>query len=188
MDKKHYKVIIIGAGCAGLSAAIYCARANLQPLLFAGDLDNKGGLLTKTSIVENYPSYPDGILGYDLIKNMEDQAIKNGTKIVDENIKDIRKLVENNKDIFLVVDTNDEKYYSDAIIIATGSTPNKLGLANEDKLLANGISSCAVCDGAVYKNKRIAVIGGGDSAIEEATYLTKFSKVILIHRRDKFRA
>lgn len=182
-----HKVIVIGAGCAGLSSAIYLARANLKPLLFAGSLEYKGGLLTKTSIVENYPGFSDGIMGFDLIKNMEDQALKYGTQVIDENVKQIKKL-NHSANIFLVTDTNNKEYYTHTIVIATGSTPNKLGLADEDRFWANGISSCAVCDGALYRNKKIIVVGGGDSATEHALFLTKFSNVTLIHRRDTLRA
>ena len=179
-----HKVIIIGGGCAGLTAALYCGRANLNPLLFAGNLENKGGLLSKTSIVENYPGFESGILGYDLMVNMEEQAVKYNTTVVD---KDVARVDTSTKP-FKIIDSNGKTYLTKSIIIATGSTPNKLGLPNEDKLWGKGISSCAVCDGALYKNKKIIVIGGGDSAVEEATYLTKFSDVILIHRRDTFRA
>lgn len=178
------KVIIIGGGCAGLSAAIYCARAELSPLLFAGNFDDKGGLLVKTSVVENYPSYQDGIFGAELVSNMEAQAIKFGTKVID---KDITSVNFRQKP-FTITDSDGDIHVADSIIIATGSKPNKLGLPNESKLWANGISSCAVCDGGLYKNKRIVVVGGGDSALEEALYLTKFSEVILIHRKNTFRA
>ena len=179
-----HKVIIIGGGCAGLSAAIYCARAELNPLLFAGNLEDKGGLLVKTSIVENYPAFPDGILGSDLVDCMEQQAIKYGTEIIDRDI--IR--VNFSDESFIIEDDDGKTYSTQTVIIATGSKPNKLGLENENKLWSNGISSCAVCDGALYKNKKIVVVGGGDSALEEALFLTKFSDVILIHRRDTFRA
>lgn len=177
-------VIIIGAGCAGLTAAIYCGRAELNPLVFAGNFEVKGGLLTKTSIVENYPGFENGIMGSDLVDNMEQQAIKYNAKIINKDIVS----VDFSKDIFSVTDDSDTTYYSKSIIVATGSTPNKLYLENEDKFWSKGISSCAVCDGALYKNKSIVVIGGGDSAIEEALFLTKFSNVTLIHRRDTFRA
>ena len=179
-----HNVIIIGGGCAGLSAAVYCARSELSPLLFAGSLEDKGGLLVKTSIVENYPGFSKGILGLSLIEEMEQQAIKYGAIIIDKDIISIDK-----KDIiFTVTDSNNKTYYTKTIIVATGSKPNKLGLKNEDALWSNGISSCAVCDGALYKNKKIVVVGGGDSACEEANFLTKFSDVILLVRRDTFRA
>lgn len=177
------KVIIIGGGCAGLSAAIYCARANLNPLVFASNLNEKRGLLSKTSVVENYPGVED-VWGFDLVQNMEHQALKYGAKIVDKKIK----RVDTTNRPFLVVDEENNQHQALTIIIATGSTPNKLNLENESTLWAKGISSCAVCDGALYKNKKIVVVGGGDSAIEEALFLTKFSKVTLIHRRDTFRA
>jgi len=179
-----HKVIIIGGGCAGLSAAVYCARAELEPVLFAGNFEDKGGLLVKTSIVENYIGFENGILGSDLIENMEKQAIKYGTKVIDNDIIKVDFSVKP----FTVTDSDNQEYKALTVIVATGSKPNKLGLENEDKLWSNGISSCAVCDGALYKNKIIVVAGGGDSAIEHAIFLTKFSNVILIHRRDTFRA
>lgn len=178
------KVIIIGGGCAGLSAAIYCARAELKPVLFAGNFEDKGGLLMKTSIVENYPGNQNGILGSDLIDNMEQQAIKYGTEIIDKDVVKVNLSGES----FIIEDDDGQHHSTQTVIIATGSKPNKSGLENEDKLWSNGISSCAVCDGALYKNKKIVVVGGGDSACEEACFLTKFSDVILIHRRDTFRA
>lgn len=178
------RVIIIGGGCAGLTAAIYCARAELNPLLFAGDFEDKGGLLVKTSIVENYPGFQDGILGFDLINNMEEQAVKQGTRIINRQIIQ----VDLSQRPFTLIDSENTRYQTQALIIATGSQPNKLKLPDEDKFWGHGISSCAVCDGALFKNKRIVVVGGGDSAMEEALFLTKFSKVTLIHRRDTFRA
>lgn len=184
IDYNINNVIIIGAGCAGLTAGLYCARANLKPLIFAGNFQDKGGLLTKTNIVENFPGYPEGILGYDLIKNMEDQAIKYGSSIIDQFVVNIKK--KNN--LFILTDDNNNKYYTKSIIVATGSKPNKLNLPNEEKLWGKGISSCAVCDGALYKNKIIVVVGGGDSALEAALFLTKFSKITILHRKDTFRA
>jgi thioredoxin reductase (NADPH) len=181
-----YNVIIIGGGCAGLSAAIYCGRAELKPLLFAGDLEDKGGLLMKTSVVENFPSYPDGILGYDLIKNMEEHATIYGTEIRDKKV--IGYEFDSSTKLFKVIDDDKKTYFTKSIIITTGSTPNKLKLENEDKLWGKGISSCAVCDGALYKNKKIIVVGGGDTALEMSNFLTKFSNVLLIHRRESFRA
>lgn len=176
-------VAIIGAGCAGLSAAIYCSRADLKVTIFSGDLSDKGGLLVKTSVVENYPGFPDGIIGYDLIHNMELQAKKYGATVIDRKIVNIKK-----EDNFILTDDVSNVYGAKCIIIATGSKPNKLYLPNEDKLWGKGISSCCVCDGFLYKKKKIVVCGGGDSALEEALFLTKFSNVTLIHRRDKFRA
>jgi len=179
-----HKVIIIGGGVAGLSSAIYAARSELRPLLFAGDFEHKGGLLIKTSVVENFPGFPDGIEGFDLIQNMEAQAKKYGTEVVDKDI--IR--VDFSRRPFRLIDSDGKSYRAQTVIIATGSKPNKLGLPNEDKLWTHGISSCAVCDGALYRKKKIAVVGGGDSALEEALFLTKFSDVTLIHRRDSFAA
>lgn len=177
-------VIIVGAGCAGLSSAIYCGRADLKTLVFSGSFSDKGGLLVKTSIVENFPGFPDGILGYDLVHNMELQAVKYGAVVLDRTVVSIQK----NENLFEIKDEKGEIYISKTVIIATGSKPNKLHLEGEDRLWSRGISSCSVCDGALFKKKKIVVVGGGDSSIEEATFLTKFSNVILIHRRDKFRA
>ena len=182
--KQSNNVIIIGGGCAGLTAAIYCARAALKPLLFAGNLEEKGGLLSKTSIVENYSGFPEGISGFDLVDNMEKQAIKYGTTILDADIVEVNFKVKP----FTVTDSNNKVYSANTIIISTGSKPNKLGLKREDEFWSKGISSCAVCDGALYKNKKIVVVGGGDSALEHAIFLTKFSDVTLIHRKDAFRA
>lgn len=179
-----HKVIIIGGGCAGLSAAIYSARAELKPLAFVGNLENKGGLLVKTSIVENYPGFPDGILGFDLVSNMEKQAENAGATIINRSIDKF----DFSKRPFKLIDSEGTEYFSETVIIATGSTPNKLALDNEENLWSKGISSCAVCDGVLYKRKKIMVVGGGDSAIEEALFLTKFSDVVLVHRREEFRA
>lgn len=183
MTSTKYNVAIIGSGCAGLTAAIYCARAMLNPIVFAGYLEDKGGLLTKTSVVENYPGFPDGIDGYELVNNMEKQAVKYGTHIIDEEVVSIQY----NNSLF-EIKCDSGIYYSITLIICTGSTPNRLNLLDEDKFWSKGISSCAVCDGALYRNKSIVVVGGGDSAMEEALFLTKFSNVTLIHRRNDFRA
>lgn len=177
-------VAVIGAGCAGLTAALYLARAELAPIVFAGSLTNKGGLLVKTSIVENYPGFPDGILGYDLINNMERQAVKQGAIIRDTTVISLKRV----DGTFHLSDDSGYHLVAKAVIIATGSTPVKLGLPNEEKFWSKGISSCAVCDGALYRKKKIIVVGGGDTAMEEALFLTKFSDVTLIHRRDTFRA
>jgi thioredoxin reductase (NADPH) len=177
-------VIIIGAGCAGLSAGIYCGRAEMKTKIFSGEFSDKGGLLVKTSIVENFPGFPDGIMGFDLVHNIELQAIKYGAEIVDRTVVSLEKRDQ----LFEVMDNKGEVYTSKAVIIATGSKPNKLHLPDEDRLWSKGISSCSVCDGACYKKKKIAVVGGGDSCLEQALFLTKFSNVTLIHRRDKFRA
>jgi len=184
---KHCNVAIIGAGCGGLTAAIYCARAELNPIVFTDQFDKKGGMLSKTSVVENYPGFPDGIDGGELIANMEAQAQQYGTEIIGQSIVSVDK--EPGDDVrFRLVDDAGTVYITKAIIIATGSTPNKLGLSDEDRLWGFGISSCAVCDGALYKNKKIFVVGSGDSACEEALFLTKFSNVTMLNRRDAFRA
>lgn len=155
-----HKVIIIGAGCAGLSAAIYAARAELKPIVFCGNYENKGGLLTKTSIVENFPGFPDGIMGFDLISNMEKQAIHAGATMINKDVVSF----DFSKKPFKVVDSDGTEYYSLTIILATGSTPNKLGLEGEDRLWSKGISSCAVCDGVLFKKKKIMVVGGGGNS------------------------
>lgn len=188
MKENIWDVIIIGGGCAGLTASIYTARADLKTLIFANDYEEKGGLLVKTSMVENYPGFEKGILGYDLISAMEKQTLGFGTQIKNEKITTIYNVDTCEYPIFCLNDSTGQKHFALTVIVATGSTPNKLGLKNEDKYWGKGISSCAVCDGALYKNKKIVVVGGGDSAMEEANFLTKFSQVILIHRRDKFRA
>lgn len=176
-------VIIIGGGCAGLTAGIYCGRARLTTLIFVGDESNKGGLLTKTNIIENYPGFSTGINGYDLMQNMEEQAINCGAKIINETVISVDFSV---RPFMICSDSN--IYKSNSVIICTGATPNKLGIDGEDRLWSAGISSCAVCDGALYRNKKIIVVGGGDTAMEEAIFLTKFSEVTLVHRRNKFRA
>lgn len=186
MSQLH-NVIVIGGGCAGLTAGIYLARAQLSPIVLVGDLEHKGGLLTKTSVVENFPGFPDGILGYDLMENLESQATKAGCQILEETVTAI-KPSSLQPNIFAISTDAGNTYQTKSVIMATGSTPLKLGLPNEDVLWGRGISSCAVCDGGLYKNKRIAVVGGGDSAVEEALYLTKFSDVTMFLRRGEFRA
>lgn len=177
-----YDVIIIGAGCAGLTAAIYSGRASLKTLIFCDTLEDKGGLLVKTSIVENFPGFPDGILGFDLVSNMEKQAVNCGAIVRDTKVVS----VDFSSQIKTLTDSDGEVFRAKSVIIATGSKPNRLGLPDEDKYWSKGISSCAVCDGALYKKKAIVVVGGGDSAMEEATFLTKFSDVTLIHRGNGF--
>jgi thioredoxin reductase (NADPH) len=178
------KTVIIGGGCAGLTAGLYLGRAELKPLLFAGDYEDKGGLLVKTSIVENFPGFPDGVLGYDFMTGLEQQAIKYDCEVVNSEVTD----VDFSSKPMTITDSDGIKYQTETIVIATGSKPNKLGLDNEDKFWSKGISSCAVCDGALFKGKKIMVVGGGDSAMEEAQFLTKFGRVTLVHRRDEFRA
>jgi len=174
-------VIIIGSGPAGLSAAIYLARAGLSPLVFAGS--PPGGQLTLTSEVENFPGY-DSILGGELIDKMRKQAEKFGTKIIDQNISKTI-LSKSKKEVF----TAEKSYTAKSLIIATGAKALWLNVPGEQELLGKGVSACATCDGFFFKDKIVAVIGGGDTAMEEALTLTKFAKkVYIIHRRDSFRA
>src|SRR5216110_3998483 len=176
------QVIIVGSGCAGLTAAIYAARANLSPLVLEGR--QPGGQLSTTTLVENYPGFPDGIDGPELILNMHRQAEKFGTRFSYAEVTDFDP---SNKHIRIKVD--DEWLDTRALIIASGAAARYLGLDGEEKLVGHGLTSCATCDGAFYKNVPVCVVGGGDSAAEESLFLTRFaSKVYLIHRRDKMRA
>ncbi len=182
MSEDVRNIIIIGSGPAGLTAAIYAARARLNPLVFAGY--QPGGQLTLTTEVENYPGFPEGIMGPDLMERMRKQAEKFGAEIIDENVDSV-----NFKSKPFEVTTFSGTYKAHAIIVATGASPRMLGLPKEDVLLGAGLSTCATCDGAFFKDKIVAVVGGGDSAMEEATFLTRFAKkVYIIHRRDKLRA
>lgn len=176
------KVVIIGSGPAGLTAAIYAARADLNPLVIAGT--TWGGQLMNTTEIENFPGFVNGILGPELMNNMVEQAKRFGAEFVFENATQV--ICEVDKKI---VKTYENEYETDAVIIATGATPRKLGIPGEDKFYGKGVSTCATCDAAFFKDKVVAVIGGGDSAMEESTFLTRFAKkVYLIHRRDEFRA
>lgn len=176
------EVIIIGSGPAGLTAAIYTARANLNPLVIAGV--TFGGQLMQTTEVENFPGFPEGIMGPDLMQNFIKQAKRFGAEMVYRDATEVELGGEIKK-----VWVGEQEYQARSIIIATGAEPKKLGLESEDKYWGKGVSSCATCDGAFYRDKVVAVVGGGDSAVEEATFLTRFaSKVYMIVRRGELRA
>ena len=178
----HHKVIIVGSGPAGLTAAIYAARASLSPLIIHGPL--AGGQLTTTTDVENYPGFPEGIMGPDLMQLMEQQATRFGTTVA---VDTIVKANLSQRPFTLTGQSG--TYTCDSLIISTGAAPKYIGAKNERELLGYGVSTCATCDGAFFRNKVIVVVGGGDSACEEASFLTRFaSKLYLIHRRDSLRA
>ena len=183
MNKNHHKLIILGSGPAGCTAAIYAARAGLKPILIRGL--EPGGQLTITTDVDNYPGYENTIQGPWLMDQMEKQALSVGTKLVNGTVI---KCDLTSKPIKLELD-NGESYFSDACIIATGASARWLNLPSEKKYRGFGVSACATCDGFFYKNKEVIVVGGGNTAVEEALFLTNFaSKVTLIHRREKLRA
>jgi thioredoxin reductase (NADPH) len=183
-DKKKttFDVIIIGAGPAGYTAGIYSSRAKRDTLILSGILP--GGQLVNTTDVENYPGFEDGIMGPDLMIKIRNQAKRMDTTIIDEEVVD----VDFKRKPFKVL-TASEEYEAKAVIIATGATPRKLGLEGEQTFGGKGVSYCATCDGPFFRNQELVVVGGGDSAMEEATFLTKFaSKIHLVHRRDELRA
>jgi thioredoxin reductase (NADPH) len=177
-------VIIVGSGPAGYTAAVYTARANLKPLLLAGSV-TAGGELMNTTDVENYPGFPEGIMGPDLMENFEKQATRFGTEIQFEDVT----ALDLDGDIKTVTIATGETFKARSIILSTGSAYRELGLPNEKRLSGHGVSWCATCDGFFFKDQDIAVIGGGDSAMEEALFLTKFAKsVTVVHRRDTLKA
>lgn len=176
------KLIIIGSGPAGLTAGIYASRANLSPIIIEGNVP--GGQLIWTTVVENFPGFPEGVLGPELMQKMKKQAEKFGARVVSESVKNVDF---KNKPFKVVTDQN--SYEAEAVIIASGARSRMLNLANESQFLSKGVHTCATCDGAFYRNKEIIVAGGGDSAMEEAAFLTKFAKkVYVVHRKEALNA
>ncbi len=187
---KHYDVVIIGSGPSGWTAAVYASRANLKTLLITGLLagGTPGGQLMLTTEVENFPGFANGVMGPELMGQMREQALRFGTELVED---DVTRVDFSQRPLTAFVGEGDyeEVYHGKAMIVATGASALWLGLESEERLRGRGVSSCATCDGAFFRGKEIAVVGGGDTAMEEATYLTQHaSKVTIIHRRDQLRA
>jgi len=175
-------VIIIGSGPAGLTAAIYTARANLNPLVISGQ--ERGGQVTLTNDLENFPGFPDGLGGFEMYQLFEKQATKFGAEMLYDMVTEVDFSKEPKK-----IKTQEQEYEAKAIIIATGSSPRRLGVPGEDKLIGKGVSYCATCDGFFFTDKHVVVVGGGNSALDEGLFLTRFaSQVTIIHRRDRLRA
>ena len=184
MSEKIHEVVIVGSGPAGYTAAIYAARAQLEPVMYEGSV-TAGGALMNTTEVENFPGFTDGIMGPDLMDSMRKQAARFGTKLITDDIVEM----DLNGPIKTLKDGSGNVLKSKSVILAMGSAYREIGLENEKRLSGRGVSWCATCDGFFFRDQEIAVVGGGDSAVEEATFLTKFaSKVTLIHRRDSLRA
>lgn len=182
MESEHRRVLIVGSGPAGYTAAIYSARAGLEPLMLAGL--NFGGQLMITTEVENFPGYPDGVTGPLMMEELQKQAERFGTEVLFEDATN----VDFSSRPF-EVSTDRKRYTADSVIVATGASARWLGLDSETRLLNNGVSACATCDGALFRNKPMAVVGGGDTAMEEALFLTRFAtEVTLVHRRGELRA
>lgn len=182
IDNNHRKVAIIGSGPAGLSAALYTARADLKPILFSGMLLH--GQVSQTHLIENYPGFPDGISGMDLGQLFQKQAERFGAVVEFDQVEKVNLDVNPFK-----ISTYSQDYFADAVIISTGADPKKLNIPGEIEFTGRGVSYCATCDGWFYKDKDVVLVGGGDSALEEGLFLTRFVKsVSIIHRRDKLRA
>ena len=184
MSQDINDVIIIGSGPAGYTAAIYAARAQLKPIVFEGAV-TAGGALMNTTEVENFPGFQDGIMGPALMENMRAQAVKFGANLITDDVT----AANLTGDVKTVIDGEGREYKAHSVILATGSSYRELGIENEKRLSGHGVSWCATCDGFFFRDQDIAVVGGGDSAVEEATFLTRFAKsVTMIHRRDELRA
>lgn len=179
----NHKIIIVGTGPAGLTAALYTARADLKPVVFEGP--EPGGQLTLTTEVENFPGFPEGVMGPTLIENIKKQAGRFGAEFIAKHIVSC----DFSKKPFVLTDTDGKTYSTDVAIISTGASAKMLSLPNEKELIGRGVSTCATCDGFFYRNKIVHVVGGGDTAMEDANFISKFAdKVYIIHRKDKFRA
>jgi len=184
MSEKIHDLVIVGSGPAGYTAGIYAARAQLEPILYEGSV-TAGGALMNTTEVENFPGFPEGVMGPDLMDSLKAQCEKFGTKLVRDDIVEMKL----DGDMKVLTDGSGNVLKARAVILATGSAYKEIGLENEKRLSGRGVSWCATCDGFFFRDHEIAVVGGGDSAMEEASFLTKFAKkVVIIHRRDSFRA